>query len=965
MSDRPAVPLPLSCASVKWRTASTKSGAPRRHGFVVLLLTLLWVSVWGTSRQAGAQPPDETTNVVVQVRSSEPGHPPIVGAAVNLSSETERPQSTTTGFDGLANFPQAPAAVYSVSVSAVGYKSSLPQTVTATTGQKTFLDIFLDPVASGVVDAGNRIELLDRRNTSEYAIRSRAVPRDSRLGTSFWTDFPVGAGNAQSLARILRSVPGFVPNSLNQVHARGESPITNALYLDGFLVPQFAALPVNRAFLLPNAVDSLEIQTGGYAPETGQASGSAIKVTTRATPYYITGNLDIRAGEYNTVENYLTIGGSLNGVRDSLKARDAAQKGNLRVVGGQQVIGDRVLPPADAPANVLNNRNISFLLTASQRYTDYGSETPQPGGKSANNILESDLLFGKFVYTLNQNTEVSALLNYVSGRTQSPNRTGEGDPQGIGFGYGGLQTRASGLLSQDAAGLGIRQKDNNYVNVLNIKHRDKKGGQLSSSFAITRSALDIDTEGTAFPARLNNLPLDNSVAFLPTLNSKYDQVALQFDYTLAPFVGRKRGDTHEVKLGVIYHDITANEGYQFIPQSQTSLNALAAIEPAFLPAGNFNGGRYTLTGNDPQARVITTSREGYYGGVYLQDTWRVAAPLTINYGVRGDFYQMNIKEIKTEVTSYGGNKDDVGSHEFSPRANLALVLPKTSRLKFLRFLSNQTTILRASYNRLFVTPSLGQGDIIPNQGARAFIPGVGLGGGGLPPIVGRSVVPQTTDLYDASLERQFSSRVVAKGTVYHKDITNAVASKQLIPLLQTGLVSTTNLGSVTVDGGEFSLELLPPAQGKNGFHGYLTYANATAAPKSENEVDNLGRSNSAPFLEWDQNNTLNIGAAYTTKTGASLGLNFYYGDGLYASALTNNGVIVRDAEGGKRDSIQELNLRLASGLRSFRRNRAQIGFEVQVENLTNSRARLNYQSYLTGTRYQQERRVLGAITGRF
>ena len=946
MSDRPAVFSPILGVSARNDAFSSKRGARRP---LLLLLTFLALAACGQS-SAWAQAAADTAKIIVRVRNSQNALAPIEGAAVNLFSETERPQSQLTDASGIATFPTAPVATYSIAVSAVGFRPIAPRDgIVAAAGQTVNVDFVLQPVGPTEIESGSRVELLDRTNTSEYAIRKR----------SFWTDFPVGVGNRQSLSRILRSVPGFVPNSLDQVHARGESPITNATYLDGFLLPQFAALPVNRAFFLPDAVDSLEVQTGGYAPETGQASGSATKITSRANPYYFNADVTLKGGQYGTFEDYVTVGGSLRGFQDNRFREAAKSAGTLRIIGDREVVGNRVLPANDAPAS-LANRNVSFLISLSQRYTDYGSETPQSGGQTANNRLESEAFFGKFTYNLNPSTEVSALLNYVSGRTNSPNRTDDGGPNGAGFGFGGQQNRSSGLASQDAQGLQIRQKDNNSLNVLQLKRRTSKGALLSTSVGVTRSALDIDNRASRAQAS-NNLPFDNSVEYLPTLNSKYDQIAIQADYTFAPFIAKKTGDIHNVKMGIVYHDITDNEGYQFLPQSQIALTTLGNIEPAFLADGAFDSsGTFRTTGNNPQPRVVTVRREGFYGAAYLQDTWRIFAPLTLNYGARADFYEMNIKDIKTEVTAYGGIKDDVSKTEISPRFNLALVLPNTSRLNFLRAISRQPTILRVSYNRLFVTPSLAQGDIIPNQGARGPLPGIS--GSPSQITLGQSVVPQITDAYNASLERQFGSRVIAKAGIYHKDITNAVASKQLIPLLQTGLVSSANLGDVTVDGGELSLELLPPAQGKNGFHGYFTYANATAAPKSENEVTNLNQSNSTPFLEWDQNHTFNLGIAYTTRTGASAGLNLYLGSGLYASSLTGGGVIVRD---GNREGIQELNLRLASGMRPLRGGRSQIGLELQVENVLDGRARLNYQSYLTGTRYQQSRRILGAITGRF
>ncbi len=952
MTDWTADQNPLPRASQKARTSNTARFRAyllcRLTGF--LLLAVFMASGVGM-RQAWAQAAADTATLIVRVRNSQGGMTPVIGAAVNLSSETERPRSRTTDAGGLATFPELPAGTYSVQVTAVGFRTPPRRdNIVVVEGRTGTVDFELVPVGPTELDVTRRVELVERTNTSEYARRSRA----------FWETYPVGVGNQQSLNRILRTVPGFVPDSLDQVHARGESAITNSTYIDGFLVPQFAALPVNRAFFLPDSIDLLDIQTAGYAPEVGQASGSVTNITTRATPYYLMADAELKVGSFGTFEDYVTFGGSLAGSRDDKLIREARRQGRLRTLpNGQYAIDGRVLPDKSTRADA-SARNLSYSITASQRFTDYGSETPQRDGRTANNSLASEILFGKLEYKLNPQTSITGLFNYSTARTQSPNRTGLDGfyaPFGQGFGFGGLQTRGLGYpgSSQDEVGYGVRQKDNDNFNLIQAKRTFKNGARLSTSFGYTQSNRDTDTQSAGSAQALNNLPADGPVEFLPTLNAKYEQVAIQADYTLAPIVSRRGRDYHNFKFGVLYHDITANEGYQLIPQSQTALNALAQVEPALAPNGSFVNGRFVVDPNNPQSPVLTTRRSGYYGAVYAQDTWRISAPLTLNYGVRADLYEMNIDYLNTNNTSYGGNKDDRSDTEISPRASLALVLPQS---RLFRFVGTNPTILRVSYNRLFVTPSLGQGDIIPNQGARAGIPGIS--GSQNNPINGQSVAPQKTDLYDASLEHQFGSKAVGKATVYYKDIDSLVSSQQLIPLVQSGLLSTVNLGDASVTGAELTFEFVPPRPGEAGFHGYLTYANSESTPRTDREFTNLGALYSTPYLEWDQADTLNLGLAYTTKSGLLAGLNFYYGAGTYSSALTNNGNLVRDQS--DRQEITEVNLRLASGQR-FTNNR--LGFEFQVENLFNSRSRMNWQSFVTGTRFQQERRIMGSIKGRF
>ena len=46
---------------------------------------------------------------------------------------------------------------------------------------------------------------------------------------------------------------------------------------------------------------------------------------------------------------------------------------------------------------------------------------------------------------------------------------------------------------------------------------------------------------------------------------------------------------HTFKVGGLYDDQSGNEAYQFIPASQYALDALATLDQALAPAGDFTG----------------------------------------------------------------------------------------------------------------------------------------------------------------------------------------------------------------------------------------------------------------------------------------------------------------------------------------------------------------------------------------
>ena len=68
-------------------------------------------------------------------------------------------------------------------------------------------------------------------------------------------------------------------------------------------------------------------------------------------------------------------------------------------------------------------------------------------------------------------------------------------------------------------------------------------------------------------------------------------------------------------------------------------------------------------------------------------------------------------------------------------------------------------------------------------------------------------------------------------------------------------------------------------------------------------------------------------------------------------------------DGARRQQRHEVNLRLGTGAQQQKKQA--FGFSLDVQNLFDSRARINYQSPFSGTRFQQGRRILLTLNGKF
>ncbi len=135
---------------------------------------------------------------------------------------------------------------------------------------------------------------------------SRAAS-DTRRDATFVSKFPANGGNPQNLGRVLSTVPGFVPSSVNAVHPRGEHALTS-IYVDGFLlggVNQGRAAP----FISPDIIQSMDVITGGFAPEYGSETAAVLNLTLKAGPIVPFQSFEAGSGGYKTNDGILSIGG--------------------------------------------------------------------------------------------------------------------------------------------------------------------------------------------------------------------------------------------------------------------------------------------------------------------------------------------------------------------------------------------------------------------------------------------------------------------------------------------------------------------------------------------------------------------------------------------------------------------------------------------------------------------------------
>ena len=536
---------------------------------------------------------------------------------------------------------------------------------------------------------------------------------------------------------------GAAADSGGQVHVRGEHAEI-AYVIDGVPLPDSLSGRVG-VVVVPATVQTLDILTGGYAPEFGGQTAAILNVTTLP-------GVDKAHSEYSLS------GGS----NDTLSGEYTA----LGPIG----------------------KKASYVLNFDASRTDLALEPLQPKNQTAHNSGSDIDMFAKLNYAPSSKDAVSLTLSrslLTQGR--SAIRTQDFSPPhsprpGEGYGFlegirnadgsipiqinpGGLGSAPMVLASQETDGMDITQREINEFATLLWKRKFDKDDVGLLSFTLMHSGQDIHNDNPG--VNLLNLPVDNSIEYNPTATRNVHHVQI------AGSEASKRG-AHHLKVGFLLDDQNGTETYQIIPASQLALDELAALDAKLVPIGadvnNAQGGRELDVNGNPvfmptsgTSPVVTIHRSGFYRAAYAQDSWTVSKRFSFNYGLRGDWYKQS--ESVGQAT--------VDTIYLSPRLNFQYDLDKLS-------------ILRWSYNRLFNTPPIAQGASI-----------------------GSPIVPEVLDQYDISLEHELAPRQKAKLAYYVKQMHNQVDTGLLVPGSEIGLYSAVNFQIGAVHGIEFAYDLEP------------------------------------------------------------------------------------------------------------------------------------------------------------
>ncbi len=494
---------------------------------------------------------------------------PIMGAKIVLHDTAGvRPDITlTSDAKGNATSPELDNRDWQITTTAENYQPD-KQIKTVITDRATDVEVLLEPVGpEKVIKVTAGKETTDKRNTTN----------ETRRDQKFVQTFPATAGNPQNLGSVTRTVPGFAQDSVNQFHPRGEHSAT-AIFLNGFELPDALQGRAGQ-ILVPDVIQNLDVQTGGFAPEYGGETAAILNLNLRSGPITPFASAELQGGEFSTFYSAFSFGGQLG-----------------------QAIGT-------PDANGRQAHALGYFFNLNARRTTNALEPPQPDNQEAHNTGSQLSGFGNLTYQAGARDQVSLTLNSAPAYTQIANRAGLPNafrPVGQGYGLFGARNadgtrpdvvtdptdpnfnaNALGaaplqLGSQQADGQDINQRDTNDFGLLSLRHTFSSTTTGLLSFGLVHSGQDIKNNNSALSINPNapgfGLPIDSSLEFNPTIIRNYHHAQIQGSVTAARH-------SHTYKAGLLYDNQEGDESYQITPGSQLALNALAVFTPNLAPTG--------------------------------------------------------------------------------------------------------------------------------------------------------------------------------------------------------------------------------------------------------------------------------------------------------------------------------------------------------------------------------------------
>ncbi|HEV8146627.1 MAG TPA: carboxypeptidase regulatory-like domain-containing protein, partial [Bryobacteraceae bacterium] len=538
---------------------------------------------------------------------TDPSGAAVTGAKVTATqTATGFTRSTESSTAGFYSFTALPSGPYEVTVESQGFKAAKLTAISLTVGAVATLDVRLVIGATAEsVSVTADVPLVETsRSQTSTVVNERAV-----------ADLPINGRNFLDFTLL---TPGVVrdPTRSGDISFGGQRGTSNSLQVDGSDANNvFFGQSTGRAGTGRNpysfsqdAVLEFQVSTNGYAAEIGRAGGGVINVVTKSgtnefhgaafeffrdkamnANTWINNQRNIRKGAYHFNQFGGNIGGPIAKNKLFFFFDYDGQRNTTPVT---------VIPGAAAPSDAASQAGLALL---------------QPFIVSYGQGLNNDVYLGKVDYNINDKQRLTVRYN--------ANRF-----TGVNFENGGqtsaqVHTGNSKVTSDNVSGTHTLVLSSKAVLESRLTYtRDNEPGEANSA----------DPEAVVQQGGVTALSIGRNNFSPRYTNAKTTQ--------WAESLALVRG-SHNYKIGF---DLNFQRIGNFFP-------------------GNFSGS-YTFTSYANFANKIPFSFTQAFAGTgtagplsepnvgeyafYAQDSWRVNQSLTLNYGIRYDFFNYAQPAVK-------------------------------------------------------------------------------------------------------------------------------------------------------------------------------------------------------------------------------------------------------------------------------------------------------------------------------
>ncbi|TAL87269.1 MAG: TonB-dependent receptor [Rhodanobacter sp.] len=452
-----------------------------------------------------------------------------------------------------------------------------------------------------------------------------------------------------------------------------------------------------------------------------------------------------------------------------------------------------------------SNDRWSWFVTGNYLQNNIGIENPTPSRTPIHDHTNQVKGFGNISYLLNQDTRLSLMFGVSNNRFQIPNNPNQ-TPQ---FGY--LNTTAF-----NSADLNEQQREATRFGVLSLQGK-LSGTDYQVSLGQRYSSLDFS------PDKAGDL-IFNGLA--STISRGNRASTLQADFA-TPL-----GDNHTLRYGL----------YGSFERATSGNNA-------FVFPVDANGNQASTT---PINIIDNNQFTAKTWSAYVQDEWSIGENWTVNYGLRGDRYQL----FRTES-------------QLSPRLGVV-------------YQASATTTVHAGYSRYFTPPAteaISNSDITKFAGTTNALPVTG----------NNTPLAERSDYFDVGISQNIGNAWTLGLDGYYRKIHRLQDEGQFGAAL---VYSNFNYAQGRVRGAEFTADY---SQGP--LSGYFNLAYSRAMGKRVI----TGQYNFSPqdlayiynhyiHLDHDQKLTSSGGVSYALDSATKVGADYIFGSGLRKAGRVPNGL---------------------------------------------------------------------------